>query len=113
MRLLAVGLQLRRESSCRKKYLIEQRAGEKIVSRTKGFTVEACAEGVAIAADALQFPPNRPSPAAEEGRCQKVRDRLRLIVACHRLTAEHTRHVRRHEGLRDMCLLRAAACLRR
>ncbi len=61
----------RRRAARRKKYLIEQRAGEKIVSRAKGFTVDACAEGVAVAADALQFPPNRPSPAAaEEGRCQ-------------------------------------------
>ncbi len=75
--------------------------------------MEACAEGVAIAADALQFPPNRPSPAAEEGRCQKVRDQWRLIEACHRHTAEHMRHVRRQKGLRDEHLLRAAACLRR
>ena len=35
--------------------------------------MEACAEGVAVAADALQYPPNRPSPSAPgEGRCQQV-----------------------------------------
>ena len=57
----------------RKKYLIEQTSGEKILGRTKGFTVQACAEGVAVAADTLQYPPNRPSPSApEEGRCQQV-----------------------------------------
>ncbi|KAK9834077.1 hypothetical protein WJX81_008439 [Elliptochloris bilobata] len=66
----------------RKKYLIEQRAGEKILGRTKGFTVEACAEGVAVAADSLQYPPNRTSPAAPDGgRCQQV-EGAELAPAC-------------------------------
>ena len=71
----------------RKKYLIEQRSGEKILGRTKGFTVEACAEGVAVAATSLQYPPNRPSPSAsEEGRCQQVHPGTSLIRGSSHVT---------------------------
>ena len=68
------------ERDCRKQYSIEQRDGEKVVSRRQGFTVSSCVTGVAAAQPPALAP--RPTSGDVEVRRNQlmISSRKRFIL---------------------------------